>query len=107
MEQWLGPWREYCYAVLRIVAALLYFCHGTQKLFAVSGGRAVVGNPLLLVSCPDPAAPSLVAYQNSFNSRRRRMPCTVRCMRSACQPVPTRYSVGICPSNAPRPVLLT
>ncbi len=47
MERWLGPWSEHCYAVLRIVAALLYFCHGTQKLFGVPGGRTVVGNPLL------------------------------------------------------------
>jgi putative oxidoreductase len=47
MERCLGPWSEYCYAALRIVAALLYFCHGTQKLFGVPGGRAVVGNPLL------------------------------------------------------------
>jgi len=47
MERWLGPWSEYCYAVLRVVAALLYLCHGTQKLFGFPGGRAVVGNPLL------------------------------------------------------------
>ena len=47
MERWLGPWSEYCYAGLRIVAALLYLSHGTQKLFGVLGGHAVVGNPLL------------------------------------------------------------
>jgi putative oxidoreductase len=47
MERWLGPWSEYCYAGLRIVAALLYLCHATQKLFGVPGGRAVAGNPLL------------------------------------------------------------
>jgi len=47
MERWLGPWSDYCYAVLRIVAALLYLSHGTQKLFGFPGGRAVAGNPLL------------------------------------------------------------
>jgi len=47
MERWLGPWSDSCYAVLRIVAALLYLCHATQKLFGVPGGRAVAGNPLL------------------------------------------------------------
>lgn len=47
MERWLGPWSDYCYAVLRIVAALLYLSHGTQKLFGFPGGHAVVGNLLL------------------------------------------------------------
>ncbi len=46
MEKWLGPWSDYCYAGLRIVAALLYLCHATQKLFGVPGGHAVVGNRL-------------------------------------------------------------
>ena len=47
MERWLGPWSDCSYAVLRIVAGLLYLSHGTQKLFGFPGGRAVVGNPLL------------------------------------------------------------
>ncbi len=46
MERWLGPWSDYCYAGLRIVAALLYLSHGTQKLFGFPGGHAVTGNPL-------------------------------------------------------------
>ena len=47
MERWLGPWSDYGYGVLRIVAALLYLSHGTQKLFGFPGGHAVVGNRLL------------------------------------------------------------
>jgi putative oxidoreductase len=47
MERWLGPWSDYGYAVLRIVAALLYLSHGMQKLFGFPGGHAVAGNPLL------------------------------------------------------------
>ena len=47
MERWLGLWSEHCYAGLRIVAGLLFLCHGTQKLFGVPGGRGVVGSPLL------------------------------------------------------------
>jgi putative oxidoreductase len=47
MDRWLGSWSGYIYAVLRIVAALMYLCHGTQKLLGFPGGRAVVGNPLL------------------------------------------------------------
>ncbi len=46
----LETWGDYCYALLRIVAALLYVCHGTQKLFGFPGGRAVVGSPLLQVA---------------------------------------------------------
>jgi putative oxidoreductase len=47
MERWLGPWSEYSYALLRIVAGLLYLSHATQKLFGFPGGHAVVGNRLL------------------------------------------------------------
>jgi putative oxidoreductase len=47
MERWLGPWSDYCYAVLRIVAGLAYLIHGTQKMFGFPGGHAVVGNHLL------------------------------------------------------------
>ena len=32
---------SYCYALLRIVAGLLFTCHGTQKLFAFPGGTRV------------------------------------------------------------------
>jgi putative oxidoreductase len=47
MEQWLARWSDSCYAALRIVAALLYVSHGTQKLFGFPSGHAVVGNRLM------------------------------------------------------------
>jgi putative oxidoreductase len=38
MERFLGPYSAYLYAVVRIVAGLLFACHGAQKLFGVMGG---------------------------------------------------------------------
>jgi putative oxidoreductase len=43
MERLLGPWTSQLYALLRIVAGLLFACHGAQKLFGVLGG--VGGQP--------------------------------------------------------------
>jgi putative oxidoreductase len=33
MTRWLGRFSPYCYALLRIVAGLMFALHGTQKLF--------------------------------------------------------------------------
>lgn len=41
MERILGRFAPYAYALLRIVAGLLFACHGAQKLFGVLGGRQV------------------------------------------------------------------
>lgn len=38
------------YALLRIVAGFLFFCHGGQKLFGWFGGEAQTGVPLMLVA---------------------------------------------------------
>jgi putative oxidoreductase len=38
MERFLGPWTSQLYTLLRIVAGLLFACHGAQKLFGVLGG---------------------------------------------------------------------
>lgn len=38
MEKFLGKYSEHLYALVRIVAGLLYACHGAQKLFGVLGG---------------------------------------------------------------------
>ncbi len=47
MERWLGGLSEAFYAVLRIVAGLMFACHGAQKLFGALGGHKMLGNPLM------------------------------------------------------------
>jgi putative oxidoreductase len=38
MERVLGKYAPYLYALLRIIAGLMFACHGAQKLFGVLGG---------------------------------------------------------------------
>ena len=40
-----STWAPYLLSVLRIIAALLFFEHGTQKLFGVPPGQPYVGFP--------------------------------------------------------------
>lgn len=49
MERWLGRYAEVIYALLRVVAGLMFAIHGAQKLFGVLGGQKVVGMPLFQV----------------------------------------------------------
>jgi putative oxidoreductase len=41
MERILGRFTPQFYALLRVVAGLLFACHGAQKLFGVLGGHRV------------------------------------------------------------------
>lgn len=47
MNRWLGGFSEWAYALLRIVAGLLFACHGAQKLFGALGGQSQLGVPLM------------------------------------------------------------
>ena len=42
MERFLGKYSSCLYATLRIIAGLMFACHGSQKLFAWPGGSAPV-----------------------------------------------------------------
>ena len=42
MERFLGKYSPYIYALLRIVAGLMFAMHGTQKLFGWPGGKPPV-----------------------------------------------------------------
>lgn len=44
MERFLAKYSDYLYAILRIIAGLLFTCHGAQKVFGALGGHAA---PLL------------------------------------------------------------
>jgi putative oxidoreductase len=43
-------WSAIAFALFRIVAGVLFASHGAQKLFAVFGGPAATGKPLLLTA---------------------------------------------------------
>jgi putative oxidoreductase len=47
--RFLGKYADVLYAVLRIVAGLLFLCHGGQKLFGWFGGDKVT-EPLMMVA---------------------------------------------------------
>ena len=46
----LAKWEPYAFAALRIVAGLMYACHGAQKLFGVLGGQQQLHNPMMLTA---------------------------------------------------------
>ena len=50
MERWLGRFSDLFYAALRIVAGVLFACHGAQKLFGAFGAEKMIGNPLMLTA---------------------------------------------------------
>lgn len=40
MEHWLGKYSDFAYGIMRIVAGILFACHGAQKLFGAFGNGA-------------------------------------------------------------------
>jgi putative oxidoreductase len=50
MKTFLDRYSEQIYALMRIVAGLLFFCHGAQKLFGWFGGPGGKGGAVDLVS---------------------------------------------------------
>jgi putative oxidoreductase len=50
MDRWLGRHAERLYTLLRIVAGLLFACHGAQKLFGALGGKAMTSDPMMLAA---------------------------------------------------------
>jgi len=50
MDRFLGRHGERIYTILRVVAGLLFACHGAQKLFGALGGTAMTSNPMMLVA---------------------------------------------------------
>jgi putative oxidoreductase len=45
MNRHIGKYSDYFYAALRLIAGLLFACHGAQKLFGVLGGQAELSDP--------------------------------------------------------------
>jgi len=47
MEKYLGRYTPQLFAILRIVAGLMFAMHGTQKLFGWPGGKGPVDMPIM------------------------------------------------------------
>jgi putative oxidoreductase len=50
MERVFGKHSEITYALFRIVAGVLFACHGGQKLFGLFGGTPMLSNPMMLAA---------------------------------------------------------
>jgi putative oxidoreductase len=46
MERYLGKYAPHCFALLRVMAGLMFAMHGTQKLFGWPGDRPAATAPL-------------------------------------------------------------
>lgn len=45
-----NTYKDIAYGLMRLVAGLLFACHGAQKLFGMFGGKVVTGNPKMLAA---------------------------------------------------------
>lgn len=50
MERYLGRYAPYCFAILRIVAGLMFALHGSQKLFGWPGEGPPSGAAVVIVA---------------------------------------------------------
>lgn len=50
MQRTLGRYTPQLFAILRIIAGLMFAMHGTQKLFGWPGGKEPVGAPLYVTA---------------------------------------------------------
>ena len=50
MKRFLAKVEPWTYMAMRIVAGVLFACHGAQKLFGALGGTAMTSNPMMLVA---------------------------------------------------------
>jgi putative oxidoreductase len=50
MERFLGRYAPHLYAILRIIAGLMFAMHGTQKLFGWPGGKEPAGVALMRIA---------------------------------------------------------
>lgn len=48
MERFIGRFAPYAFALLRIVAGLMFAVHGSQKLFGWPGEKAAAGAPMMM-----------------------------------------------------------
>jgi putative oxidoreductase len=50
MQCWIGKCSEVFYGLMRIVAGLLFACHGAQKLFGLFGGTGAASGTLITIA---------------------------------------------------------
>ena len=50
MERWMSKYSEYLYGIFRIVAGILFACHGAQKLFGMFGGLSAPAASLIVAA---------------------------------------------------------
>ena len=46
----LNLFSDLLYSLMRLIAGLLFACHGAQKLFGVLGGPQMIHNPMMLAA---------------------------------------------------------
>jgi putative oxidoreductase len=50
MDRWIGKYLETLYGIMRIIAGLLFACHGAKKLLGMFGGHGFPSDPLMIAA---------------------------------------------------------